>query len=703
MNRYRYILSLVVLSLFFIGCKAVDGPQGGGEGEVKFSVDTDVKTEIYNVSTKAGETPTYRLLIYRDQTLVKSFDDYTTIQSVKLPAGAYRFVVESGQDLAAAIDAPYFKGEQAVTIKAGETVSATITAKLANVRISTEVSQLIKDNFSDYSIRIGDLMTISKEDILAGRSLYISASSKEFLWTLTLVNNQNVVSTFHETVKDVEPCTHYKFKFDIDSAAENEGQVMLDLSVDTSVEHIDVDIDISLEKKELPYMQPTTGFKLGEQIVVNEVTRAVELKIDMFASGLLKTLKIRHTNAWLDEQRVPYTFEANAIGSGGVFADIKNAGIEWSPILTGSSKVFLDFTKLASKAPLGEYKFYITLQDQANQVVEEVLYFVVLPDQDHITKPVQYGAKYAVLNGEWCTLSVPDGLSFQYKKKSDADWTILDPTNVVMGEGKNFSARITDLQPLTQYMARTYAPASGDKQGQIVEFTTFDAPEIPNLNFDKAHSEGKYWYPNASGGNSYWATGNDGVVAGPVNMNANNTEELIDVVKAGGKAVRLRSVPITFSLSPVKFAAGSIFTGSYSTDMGNPINSVRFGRPYKGRPLALKGYYKYNPVIINNNKYNGGVSGVSGTMDRCHIYISLEDWGGSNSRPGSPRVIGYGELKSNEKQSTYKEFRIDVQYSDPSRLPTHVVIAATASEFGGLFCGGEGSEMLIDEFELIWQ
>ncbi|MEG0656439.1 MAG: PCMD domain-containing protein, partial [Mucinivorans sp.] len=115
--------------------------------------------------------------------------------------------------------------------------------------------------------------------------------------------------------------------------------------------------------------------------------------------------------------------------------------------------------------------------------------------------------------------------------------------------------------------------------------------------FDEGYWSGSYWYPNASGGNSYWATGNDGVVAGPVSMSANNRHEEQDVIK--GKAVRLTSVRITFGLSPVKFAGGSIFTGDYKTNMSNPVSSVKFGRAYTGRPLGLKGWYKYKPQIIN--------------------------------------------------------------------------------------------------------
>lgn len=715
MSKLRYIFILLAVALM-AGCQDRQrAEEGGAQGEVSCSVETDVKAQIYNVSTRVGETPTYRLTIYKGTEVVQSYEDYTKIERLRLVAGKYRFVVESGSDMPIAIDAPYFRGEQEVIVTAGETVKVTVSAKLANVRVSSSVSQIIKDNFKEYTLKVSysttqdeqtfeHTATLSKADITEGRSIYMSSTQKSFVWTLTMVNNQGTVANFYSEVRGVESCTHYKFDFDIDNTADaDDGQLMLTLIVDSSVDHKEEDIDISLEKKELPYMSPKGSFKLDEQNVVNEVVRGAQFIIDLYASAGIKELKIRHSNEQLrDEKAVPFFFRPTAIEAS-VIQAINAAGIWWSMPISAASYASVNFTDLAAVAPLGEYKFYITLTDNENQVVEHTLHFVVLPDQDHITKTAEYGAKYAILKGEWCTLQAPELLSFQYRADGSADWIIVEPNLVQMEEGtKNYSVRIKGLSPTTKYVYRTYSPAAGDKQGQEMNFTTFAAPEIPNLNFDQAYSSGEYWYPNASGGNSYWATGNDGIVAGPVSMSSNNTEELTDVVKKGGKAVRLRSVRINYGLSPVKFAGGSIFTGTYSTDMMNPINSVRFGRQYKGRPLALKGWYKYTPQIINNDK-NGVAGDEWGKLDKCHIYISLEDWGSATSRPGSPRIIGYGELKSNEKVTEYREFYIPIEYKDPLRTPTHVVMAATASHLGGNFCGADGSEMLIDEFALVWE
>lgn len=700
----KYILPALLILLTLWSCRSIkEESLYGGEGEVQFKVKTDVRTEVLSISTKAGGAdPTYSLEVYKGSNSepVVKFDDCTQMGRLHLASGEYRFVVQSGEDVAAEFESPYFRGEKNITIIAGQVNEISITASLANVRISSEMSQLIKDNFSDYSLTIAG-RTITKKDMLEGRSLYISATSGTFSWILRLTNNQGAQSEFFQAVKNVEPCSHYKFKFDIDEMNPNEGSLMLDLTVDTQLTHIDVDIDISTEKHELPFMTPATDFKLDQQQLVNEVVRGREFRIDLLASAGIKALKVRHTNSWLFSRGVPYTFDVASIGQGSDREKINAAGIDWSEALSTSRIAFIDFTRLAAVAPLEDYKFYLTFIDNENQQVEHVFNFVVLPDQDHITNMPKYGAKYAVFNGEWCTLDKSDDLTFQYKERESSTWSSVPQELIVLTGGKQFEARVTGLTPTTEYVVRTYAPSSGEKQGQEVGFTTFSAPEIPNLSFEDEHWSGNAWYPNASGGNSYWATGNEGVTMSPVSQNSNAVSESADVVH--GKAIRMTSVGIGFVLSPVKFAAGNLFIGQYATDMINPINSVKFGRPYTGRPLALKGWYKYHPRTINNNSYKGGVAGATGTMDKCHIYISLENWGTATARPANPNVIGYGEFKSDQTVTEYRQFTIPIQYADQTTPPTHAVIAATASHYGGLFCGGEGSEMLIDEFELVWE
>ncbi len=166
-------------------------------------------------------------------------------------------------------------------------------------------------------------------------------------------------------------------------------------------------------------------------------------------------------------------------------------------------------------------------------------------------------------------------------------------------------------------------------------------------------------------------------------------------------------------------ASGSIYSGTFGPISSAPMNTeaqralVHYGRPYTARPLALRGWYKYLPKTINRD-IDGKFSHLMGQEDKCKIYVSLEAWGsGVTDRPANPTVVGYGELLSGATPTDTPaaaanngyvsfEFRIDYPEDMLGRRPDHIVMGATCSYLSDDFCGGEGSTLYIDDFELIW-
>lgn len=283
----------------------------------------------------------------------------------------------------------------------------------------------------------------------------------------------------------------------------------------------------------------------------------------------------------------------------------------------------------------------------------------------------------------------------EYKKKVDVDWMEL-PANAITTSGGAYKAIISGLQPATAY---SYRVTIGSTVGEEIGFTTESAPIIENLGFENWSQGGKTWFPNLDASDSYWGTGNPGVTV--IGKESNSTPST-DAIK--GKAARLETVKVPL----VGLAAGNIFTGGFKTNLSSPVNSVRFGRRFTGRPSKLKGYYKYKGGIIDVS--DSDHKDQIGKPERFNIYISLEDWGpdvakdkdGYEIRPDNRTVIGYGELVSSESVNDYREFTIDVDYKITDRKPTHVVIVATSSILGDYFTGYIGSTLYIDEFELVY-
>ena len=97
-----------------------------------------------------------------------------------------------------------------------------------------------------------------------------------------------------------------------------------------------------------------------------------------------------------------------------------------------------------------------------------------------------------------------------------------------------------------------------------------------------------------------------------------------------------------------------------------------------------------------------------GDPDQCQIYISLENWGAATERPlgttvpslSDASVVGFGEFHTDQTVDAYTKFTINIEYKNTTDKPTHVVLVATSSRWGGDFCGGTGSQLLVDEMEI---
>ena len=77
------------------------------------------------------------------------------------------------------------------------------------------------------------------------------------------------------------------------------------------------------------------------------------------------------------------------------------------------------------------------------------------------------------------------------------------------------------------------------------------------------------------------------------------------------------------SLFNMPIAAGNIFIGEFhsASAMRKPLEATRFGQQMvPGKPLYLKGYYKYSSGDVFTDKHKNG---IPGRTDECAIYSVL--------------------------------------------------------------------------------
>ena len=289
---------------------------------------------------------------------------------------------------------------------------------------------------------------------------------------------------------------------------------------------------------------------------------------------------------------------------------------------------------------------------------------------------------------------------FEYKKADSEEWVLIPEENVTI-DGINISAMITGLQPETEYCVRLTVD---DEVLPEVAFRTCRPYQLYNIGFDEWYQEGKIWYPYAKGTTpNVWDSANPGAAT----YIGSSTQPSDDVAVSGdGKmAAQMES-----KNAVIAFAAGNLYIGKFGRING--IGAILdWGVEFSDKPMGLKGYYKYSPMTISHAK--APYLDLIGTaLDKCQIQIFLTDWdqpftvntlaGQFVDLQNDPNIIAYGKLESDETVAEYREFYIPLEYRDKTRTPKYIVISCCASYLGDYFTGGEGSKLLVDEFELVY-
>lgn len=289
------------------------------------------------------------------------------------------------------------------------------------------------------------------------------------------------------------------------------------------------------------------------------------------------------------------------------------------------------------------------------------------------------------------------------ESSTENEWEYALSDEIVINEDGTFIVTLTHLKSGRTY---EYQLTVDGKSEKVKTFETEPEEQLPNLSFDDWYQDGKVWYPNKDMSSEYyfWDSGNKGTsIAGGRNP---TSQEKKDVVK--GSALRMASEYVV-----VKFAAGNVYSGNFVDIIGMKGAMLDFGRPYTSRPSALKGYYKYTSGVIDNvgSKFDD----MMGQKDSCHIYVALfKNW----TKPfrvnsdtetfvdtswDNEDLIAFGELKTDQSNSEYKEFRMPIKYKDYAIKPTYIVMVASASKYGDYFTGSTSSVLLLDECELVFE
>jgi hypothetical protein len=705
MYKYLYNISVAIFcALALSSCAKEDVQQGEGEtGYLYVSLEQDLTVDPVFKSS-APEDMTFALVIYDwNDEVIATYADHRELAAtpLELPTGNYRVTASSSPAGAAAFDAPFYAGETSILIRGKQVNTATVTCSLANIKVTAELSEQMKELFSEYVLTVsnGDgALVYSSIDGTFSNEGYFTVTD-HLTWTLSLKNIEGqVYEDITETYTDVAPRQHYNLLFSLGEQKEFGGT---DVAVQINGETTDKTYNLLLDFEANVRPTVTASFDMNRDVKFVE-GEPVDARFHLNIPGGAKYIQLSHANSVLSSNSLPYNFKIMDM-SASDRTYYANRGMVIPSITAGAKSAELDFSGFFSKLPIGTYQieFYIESQNGKNRT--QYCNFEVTSAADVEAVSATAWAGFAFLTAKWYPDEQPEGINFQYRKQAASEWTDVDPAMVVPKPSeKTYTAEVWGLDPSTAYVFR--AVSANDTETKEKTFTTESAGTIPNMGFDSWYKSGSIWYPNSDSGNFWWDSANGGSDA----VGVYPTSPEYSHKKGGDAAAKLESKSVTL----VGLAAGNIYTGKFVkaiTSLTNPGAELDWGVPFTSRPLALKGYVDYAPGTVN--KTNAPYNSMSGKQDVGIIQVFITDWsapfristasGKFVDTANDSGIIAHGSIDLSNTNG-YIEFTIPLTYRSTTRQPRYIVIAAAASKYGDYFTGSTSSVMYVDEFSLVY-
>ncbi len=289
----------------------------------------------------------------------------------------------------------------------------------------------------------------------------------------------------------------------------------------------------------------------------------------------------------------------------------------------------------------------------------------------------------------------------------EADVTAMVPAVLVVS---NF-AKVTPGKEQIMDFSKPVVYTVTAESGTSVDYTVFvklSSPEIqlPNSSFDQWYiTKGGYQQIGVDADDKVWCTGNEGVVT----MGSANALPLLVDNETVAQLTTLQLGSLA-QLVGQGIAAGSLFTGTFKLNLSNPAESPQFGTPFVARPKSFSVEFRYRP---GDELMNGKGKVIPG-KDSVEIAVWLEDRSSEpwkrvatawyRSEEATPEwsvlqlPLQYGQLPSPK----YFEIPAKGVWGSGTETPTHLTVVFSSSARGALFEGAPGSELLVNDFKLVY-
>lgn len=682
----------------------------------------------------------YRLDVYdADNNLDFTTDNHKEVSAenpIELYMGKYSVQASYGEP-GTAFNQPYIHGENSVRIYAEKAASVDVVCKMAKVKVSAQFPQeqefMTMFPLCEFSVSNGETLTFStnpdaaepSQGSVTDTAYFEVPQDKKLTYTLRLRNADGVYYSIVDELENVAISEHYHFEFKVGERENIDGALVLNISLDGEFkESFEHKINLNFDKTFMPTYSHNPEFDPNPEgtIPVYPLGNDILKKFTFSAPRGIKNLVVSHLDNDLLEEGLPQLTDFVNI-SAEEHAIMNELGVIADAVTEGATEASIDITEFVKNlniTPDGEtYLMSVTVIDTYERFARCDFEFTIVSDIQAETVSATPWSSFATLRGRYFSKATPAGISFQYRKAADTEWTEVDPSLMVVDAATmTYSYLLNHLEVNTDYVFRS--TSDKDKaDGKIsteMAFRTYPSEgTVYNLSFDDWVKVGKAWYATNNSDDVsnglIWDSANEGTsdILGQSLVPTVPEESIV----ISGKAARMESGELLGN-----FAAGNIYTGDFGSATISPVGAkLKWGTPFTSRPLALRGWYRYEPQTINRSK--GAYTHLEGQTDFCQIQIFLTTWReqfevstGDNrfvdTSVNNPEIVAYGGIVSQDNTTDnpgnvngYVQFCIPLEYRNLSE-PTYIVISGAASRYGDYFTGGLGSTMYLDELELVY-
>ena len=241
--KHLFNLLLILCPFLFFSCQEdEDVARSGGVGYLRLNIAANSE-----MTTKAYNAEQFQVIITNTETNEVAFQTEDAskaiaadeVEAIELPEGTYKIEAKSynyeGVEAVPGADRPYYAGlNENVKITAGQTVSASVECKLANVKVTVNFSEAVLDAFEgrtvSVSVKGGNFTAQNFTPETSGADHPVYFPIVDMVATLSVNNPSNAAQPYtkDQAIDNVVGNTHYILNYELQQTGTGDFTVTYD-------------------------------------------------------------------------------------------------------------------------------------------------------------------------------------------------------------------------------------------------------------------------------------------------------------------------------------------------------------------------------------------------------------------------------------------------------------------------------------------